>query len=111
MSIFKTECFGPVASVIKAADYEAALAIANDSDYGLSSAVITNDLQKAMAISRGIESGMCHINGPTVRDEAVVPFGGIKHSGLGREGGRYAMEEVTEVKWVTIQQGQQQYPF
>jgi acyl-CoA reductase-like NAD-dependent aldehyde dehydrogenase len=111
MSIFRTECFAPVASVIKATDHEDALAIANDSDYGLSSAVITNDLQKAMLISRGIESGMCHINGPTIRDEAVVPFGGIKNSGLGREGGRYAMEEVTEVKWVTVQQGQQQYPF
>ncbi len=111
MSIFRTECFAPVASVIKATDHENALAIANDSDYGLSSAVITNDLQKAMTISRGIQSGMCHINGPTIRDEAVVPFGGIKSSGLGREGGRYAMEEVTEVKWVTVQQGQQQYPF
>jgi aldehyde dehydrogenase (NAD+) len=54
---------------------------------------------------------MCHINGPTIRDEAVVPFGGIKNFGLGREGGRYAMEEVTAVKWVTVQQGQQQYPF
>lgn len=111
MSIFNTECFAPVASVIKAADHEQALAIANDSDYGLSSAVITNDLQRAMAVSRGIESGMCHINGPTIRDEAVVPFGGVKSSGLGREGGRYAMEEVTEVKWITVQQGQQQYPF
>ncbi len=111
MSIFRTECFAPVASVIKATDHENALAIANDSDYGLSSAVVTNDLQKAMFISRGIESGMCHINGPTIRDEAVVPFGGVKNSGLGREGGRYAMQEVTEVKWVTIQQGQQQYPF
>jgi len=111
MSIFRTECFAPVASVTRATDHENALAIANDSDYGLSSAVITNDLQKAMFISRGIEAGMCHINGPTIRDEAVVPFGGIKNSGLGREGGRYAMEEVTEVKWVTIQQGQQQYPF
>lgn len=111
MSIFRTECFAPVASVIKATDHENALAIANDSEYGLSAAVITNDLQKAMTISRGIQSGMCHINGPTIRDEAVVPFGGIKSSGLGREGGRYAMEEVTEVKWVTVQQGQQQYPF
>lgn len=111
MSIFRTECFAPVACVIRAADHEDALAIANDSDYGLSSAVITNDLQKAMAISLGIESGMCHINGPTIRDEAVVPFGGVKNSGLGREGGRYAIEEVTEVKWVTVQQGQQVYPF
>lgn len=111
MSIFKTECFGPVASVIKAEDHLHAMALANDSDYGLSSAVITNDLQKAMLLSEGIESGMVHINGPTIRDEAVVPFGGVKNSGFGREGGRFAMEEFTELKWVTIQTGQQTFPF
>lgn len=111
MGIFKTECFGPVASVVKAEDYQHALALANNSDYGLSSAVITNDLQKAMAMVEGLEAGMVHINGPTIRDEAVVPFGGMKDSGAGREGGRYAMEEFTEVKWVTIQTGQHQFPF
>jgi len=81
MTIFKTECFGPVASVIKASDHLHALALANDADYGLSSAVITNDLQKAIAISEGIEAGMVHINGPSVRDEPVIPFGGVKGSG------------------------------
>jgi len=111
MSIFRTECFGPVASVIKADDHLHAMALANDSDYGLSSAVITNDLQKAMLLSEGIESGMVHINGPTIRDEAVVPFGGVKNSGFGREGGEFAMDEFTELKWVTIQTGQQKFPF
>lgn len=111
MSIFRTECFGPVLSVIKADDHLHALALANDSEYGLSSAVITNDLQKAMLLSEGIESGMVHINGPTIRDEAVVPFGGVKNSGFGREGGKFAMDEFTELKWVTIQTGQQKFPF
>ena len=111
MTIFKTECFGPVASVIKASDHLHALALANDADYGLSSAVITNDLQKAIAISEGIEAGMVHINGPSVRDEPVIPFGGVKGSGSGREGGHYSIDELTELKWVTIQTGQNKYPF
>ncbi|MEX2367184.1 MAG: aldehyde dehydrogenase family protein, partial [Pseudohongiellaceae bacterium] len=81
MSIFKTECFGPVAAVIKANDHEHAIALANDSDYGLSSAVITNDLQKTMYAIENIEAGMVHINGPSVRDEPVIPFGGVKDSG------------------------------
>lgn len=111
MSIFQTECFGPVMAVIRADDQNHALELANDSEYGLSSAVITNDLQAAIFISEEIESGMVHINGSTIRDETVVPFGGVKNSGFGREGGRYAMDEFTEVKWVTIQTGHQQLPF
>ena len=100
-----------MASVIKADDYEHALQLANDSDYGLSSAVITNDLQKAQYIADNIQAGMIHINGPTVRDEPTAPFGGVKNSGSGREGGRFSMEDFTELKWVTIQTGQQKFPF
>lgn len=111
MSIFSTECFGPVLSLIKADDYQHALEIANDSEYGLTSAVITNDLQKTMYFIEHLESGMVHINGPTIRDETVVPFGGVKASGMGREGGTFVMDEFTELKWVTIQTGQQKFPF
>jgi len=111
MDIFRTECFGPVLSVIKADDHLHAMELANDSNYGLSAAVITNDLQKAMLLSEGIETGMIHINGPTIRDEPMVPFGGVKNSGFGREGGKFAMDEFTELKWVTIQTGQQKFPF
>jgi vanillin dehydrogenase len=110
MSIFRTECFGPAASVIKAKDHVHALELANDSQYGLSAAVITNDLQKSMFMIDGLESGMVHINGPTIRDEPGAPFGGVKDSGSGREGGTFSMDDFTELKWVTIQRGQQQFP-
>ncbi|MEM7568965.1 MAG: aldehyde dehydrogenase family protein [Pseudomonadota bacterium] len=110
MDIFHEETFGPVVSLIKAADAEDALEIANDSHYGLSSAIITNDLQKAMDLAMRVEAGMVHINSSTVSDEPHVPFGGIKSSGIGREGGRYSMEEMTELKWITIQQGKQAFP-
>jgi len=111
MSIFSTECFGPVAAVTKADNSDHALELANDSEYGLTSAVLTNDLQKMLQFTDGLEAGMVHVNGPSIRDEVVVPFGGQKNSGMGREGGRFAMEAFTDLKWITIQAGQQQFPF
>lgn len=111
MRIFAEESFGPITSIIKVSDSEEALAIANETSYGLSSGLITNDLQKAMDLALRLESGMVHINDTTVSDEPHVPFGGIKNSGVGREGGRYSMEEMTELKWITIQLGQRQFPF
>ena len=111
MSIFHTECFAPVAAVVRADDHEHALALANDSAYGLSAAVMTKDLDRAMFMIEGLDAGMVHVNGPTIRDEPVIPFGGVKDSGLGREGGKYSMEEFTELKWVTIQTGRQRFPF
>ena len=111
MDIYNDESFGPVTSLIRVKDSEEALRIANDTSYGLSSAVITNDLQKAFDLALRIEAGMVHINDTTVSDEPHVPFGGTKMSGVGREGGRYSMEEMTEIKWITIQMGQRQFPF
>jgi acyl-CoA reductase-like NAD-dependent aldehyde dehydrogenase len=111
MRIYGEESFGPITSIIKASGSEEALAIANDTSYGLAAGVITNDLQKAMDLALRLESGMVHINDTTVSDEPHVPFGGIKNSGFGREGGRYSMEEMTELKWITVQLGQRQFPF
>ena len=111
MRIYGEESFGPITSIIKAGSSEEALAIANDTSYGLAAGVITNDLQKAMDLALRLESGMVHINDTTVSDEPHVPFGGIKNSGFGREGGRYSMEEMTELKWITVQLGQRQFPF
>ena len=111
MAAFRDELFGPVAAVSRATDAEHALALANNSSYGLSSAVLTNNMQLAMKFAMELEAGMVHLNGPTVHDEGIVPFGGVKDSGSGREGGRWSLEEMTEVKWVTIQMGKRQYPF
>ena len=111
MRIFHEESFGPITSIIPVDSAEEALAIANDTSYGLSAGVITNDLQKAMTLALELESGMVHINDTTVHDEPHVPFGGVKDSGFGREGGRYSMEEMTELKWITIQLGQRDFPF
>lgn len=111
MPAFQDELFGPVASVVKADDPDHALKLANDTAYGLSSAVLTNNLQVAMKFAMELQAGMVHINGPTVHDEATVPFGGVKDSGNGREGGHWSMDELTETKWITIQMGRRQYPF
>jgi aldehyde dehydrogenase (NAD+) len=111
MAAFRDELFGPVAAVTKANDADHALALANNSSYGLSSAVLTNNLQLAMRFALELEAGMVHLNGPTIHDEGTVPFGGVKDSGSGREGGRWSTDEMTEVKWVTIQMGKRPYPF
>jgi vanillin dehydrogenase len=111
MRIYHEESFGPVVSLIRATDSEEALRIANDTEYGLAAAVITNDMQKALNLSMRLESGMVHVNDTTISDEPHVPFGGVKNSGFGREGGRYSLEELTEVKWVTIQMGKRTFPF
>ena len=111
MAVFRDELFGPVACVTSADGPEDALRLANLTAYGLSSAVLTNDLQLAMKFAQGLEAGMVHVNGPTVHDEPHVPFGGVKDSGMGREGGRWSMDEMTELKWITIQSGRRHYPF
>jgi aldehyde dehydrogenase (NAD+) len=111
MAAFRDELFGPIAAVTKANDADHALALANNSQYGLSSAVLTNNLQIAMKFAMELEAGMVHLNGPTIHDEGTVPFGGIKDSGSGREGGHWSVDEMTEVKWVTIQMGRRPYPF
>lgn len=111
MRIFDEESFGPVVCVIKVSGSEEALAVANDSSFGLSAGLITNDLQKAFDLSLRLETGMVHINNCSIFDEPHVPFGGVKDSGVGREGGHYSMEEMTEVKWITIQMGKRHFPF
>lgn len=111
MLVFREESFGPLVSVIRAADSEEALRLANDSCYGLSSGLITNDLQKAIDLSLRLEAGMVHINDSSILDEPHVPFGGVKDSGFGREGGHHSMHEMTELKWITVQTGKRQFPF
>jgi len=105
------ETFGPVISVIEVKDEEEAVAIANDTMYGLSAAVFTRDFSKGLAIAERIESGIVHINDQTVHDEPQVPFGGMKDSGWGRFGGKAALEEFTELRWISMQRTPRQYPF
>ncbi|MFH1113793.1 MAG: aldehyde dehydrogenase family protein [Pseudomonadota bacterium] len=111
MKIFREETFGPTAPIITFRTDEEALEIANDCEYGLSSGVLTNDLQRALYFAENLESGMVHVNDSSVYDEPYCPFGGCKQSGVGREGGRHSMEEMSEIRWVTIQKGHRHYPF
>ncbi|MCF1480734.1 aldehyde dehydrogenase [Agrobacterium vitis] len=111
MRSFDEESFGPVKPVIRVKDEEEAIRIANDSEYGLSSAIFSRDTQRALAIAARIEAGICHINGPTVADEAQMPFGGVKSSGFGRFGGKAAINEFTDLRWITIEDPNQHYPF
>ena len=111
MDIAREETFGPVAPVIIVEDADEAVRVANDSRFGLSAGVITGDFQKGLEIAERLESGMVHINDSTIHDEPQVPFGGMKESGYGRHGGRAGIEEVTELRWISIQRTPRQYPF
>ena len=103
MTVCKAETFGPVTAIYPIDSYEEGLERANDTEYGLSSAIFTKNIDRAFHFARNINAGMCHINGPTIHDEAHVPFGGNGESGVGREGTDADMEAMTELKWVTIQ--------
>ena len=103
MAVCRTETFGPVTAIYPIESYEEGLEKANDTEYGLSSAIFTKDIDKAFHFVRNSNAGMCHINGPTIHDEAHVPFGGNGESGVGREGTDADMEAMTELKWVTVQ--------
>lgn len=110
MRIYGEESFGPVACVVRVGSVEEAIRVANDTEYGLSAAVFGRDVNRAMTVARRIESGICHINGPTVHDEAQMPFGGTKASGYGRFGGKAGIAEFTELRWLTVQDGPIHYP-
>lgn len=111
MRIYHEESFGPVAAVVRVKSDQDAVTVANDTEYGLTAAVFSQNIPRALAIARQIQSGMCHINGPTVHDEAQMPFGGTKASGYGRFGGRAGIEEFTELRWFTISTNAPHYPF
>jgi vanillin dehydrogenase len=110
MRIYEEESFGPVVAIVPVDGTEEAIETANDTEYGLSAAVFSEDVDAAMEVARRIESGICHINSATVHDEPQMPFGGVKASGWGRFGGKAALEEFTELRWMTIQQGARHYP-
>jgi acyl-CoA reductase-like NAD-dependent aldehyde dehydrogenase len=103
MNLYRDESFGPVVAMIRARDEEHAIELANDTDYGLSAAVFTRDTARGLGVARRIKSGICHVNGPTVHDEAQMPFGGVGASGYGRFGGRQGIDSFTETRWITVE--------
>lgn len=110
MDIYREESFGPVVAIIRANDEADAIRIANDSEYGLSASVFTRDTARGLGVARQIKSGICHINGPTVHDEAQMPFGGVGASGYGRFGGKAGIDSFTELRWITIETQSGHYP-
>ena len=110
MRLFRDESFGPVVGITRARDEVHAIELANDTEYGLSAAVFTRDTARGLRVARQIKSGICHINGPTVHDEAQMPFGGVKSSGYGRFGGKAGIDSFTELRWITIETLPGHYP-
>lgn len=103
MKLFRDESFGPVVGIIRARDEAHAVELANDTEYGLSAAVFTRDTARGLRVARQIKSGICHVNGPTVHDEAQMPFGGVGASGYGRFGGKAGIDSFTELRWITME--------
>jgi len=111
MHIYREESFGPVKAIVRVIGDEEAIACANDNEYGLSAAVFSRDVARALTVAKRIESGLCHVNGPTVHDEAQMPFGGMKSSGFGHFGGKAGIAEFTDLRWITVQTTPRHYPF
>jgi benzaldehyde dehydrogenase (NAD) len=103
MNLYRDESFGPIVAIIRAKDEADAIRLANDSEYGLSAAVFTRDTARGLRVARQVRSGICHVNGPTVHDEAQMPFGGVGASGYGRFGGKAGIDQFTELRWITME--------
>ncbi|MFJ3250186.1 aldehyde dehydrogenase family protein [Streptomyces sp. NPDC086782] len=110
-ALLRQEVFGPVAFVVPFDGEEEAVRIVNDTPYGLSGAVHTADVERGVAFARRIDTGMFHVNDGTVHDEPLVPFGGEKHSGIGRLNGETTLDAFTTLKWISVQHGRSGFPF
>jgi acyl-CoA reductase-like NAD-dependent aldehyde dehydrogenase len=110
MRLYAEESFGPLVAVVPVDGPDEAVRVANDTEYGLSAAVFSENVPAALELAQRIESGICHVNDTTVQDEPQMPFGGVKSSGFGRFGGRAALEEFTELRWISVQELPRQYP-
>ncbi|MFP3397792.1 aldehyde dehydrogenase family protein [Brevibacterium sp. H602] len=111
MDIARNEIFGPAVGIIKADDEAHALRIANDTEFGLSSAVFTRDVERGVRFARGVRAGMTHVNDSTVNDEPHVMFGGEKNSGIGRFNGEQAIEDFTTLHWIGVRSSMGPVPF
>lgn len=110
MRVYHEETFGPIVCITRVADDREAVRVANDTEYGLSAAVFSRDMARALAVTKQIRSGICHINGATVSDEPQMPFGGTGSSGYGRFGGKAGIAEFTELRWITVATQAAAYP-
>ncbi|MEC1374214.1 aldehyde dehydrogenase family protein [Heyndrickxia oleronia] len=111
MTIAQEELFGPVVCVMPFETEDDAIAIANDTKFGLSGAVHTSNLEKGVELAKKIHSGMIHVNDITINDEPIVAFGGEKQSGLGRLNGQWSLDEFTTLKWISLNYGQRSFPY
>ncbi|MFC4856745.1 aldehyde dehydrogenase family protein [Actinophytocola glycyrrhizae] len=111
MPVMQEEMFGPVACLVPFDTEDEAVAIANDTRFGLSGAVHTRDLDHGVELAKRIHTGMIHVNDSTIHDETIVPFGGEKQSGLGRLNGDWSLEEFTTLKWISVHRGRRQFPY
>ncbi|MFF6983912.1 aldehyde dehydrogenase family protein [Streptomyces sp. NPDC008343] len=109
--LLKQEVFGPVAFLVPFDGEEEAVRLVNDTPYGLSGAVHTGNVERGVAFAKQIDTGMFHVNDGTVHDEPIVPFGGEKHSGLGRLNGETMLDAFTTTKWISVQHGRSGFPF
>jgi vanillin dehydrogenase len=111
MRIYTEEIFGPVCTVLTVADEDEAVAVANDSPYGLTAGVMTNDQSRGLAVARRLRTGIAHVNDQSIDDEPMAPFGGVGDSGYGRFGGRAGLDAFTDLRWITLQQRPKHFPF
>lgn len=109
--LLQRELFGPVVMLIPFDGEDEAIEIANDTPFGLSGAVHSGSVERGVRVAQRIDSGMIHVNDGTIADEAIVPFGGEKNSGVGRLNGESTVEAFTTQKWISIQHGRSRYPF
>jgi aldehyde dehydrogenase (NAD+) len=109
--LLRQEIFGPVVFLVPFDGEEEAVRIANDTPYGLSGAVHTADIERGVNFAKQIDTGMFHVNDGTVHDEPLVPFGGEKHSGIGRLNGETTVDAFTTTKWISVQHGRSRFPF
>jgi acyl-CoA reductase-like NAD-dependent aldehyde dehydrogenase len=106
----QVETFGPVAAVEVVGSAEEAVERANSTTYGLSAGILTSDPDRGLALAQQIEVGIVHVNDQPVGDEPQMPFGGVKDSGFGRFGGTAAINEFTDLHWVTVTSGSHPFP-
>ncbi|HEU5121226.1 MAG TPA: aldehyde dehydrogenase family protein [Candidatus Saccharimonadales bacterium] len=109
--ITKVEMFGPAVAIMKAKDDTEAIELANDTPYGLSGAVHSKNIDRAVTVAKQIHTGMIHVNNGTIADEAAVPFGGVGASGSGRLNGAANIEAFTRPLWVSVHRGQARFPY